>query len=72
MRELSAAARRLTREELGGTLAEYALVLAGVALLAVIGTRALGGSAKRSYEQSVAAITEAIGGASSRAVCRPG
>lgn len=42
MSKFAAAARRFVRDETGATMAEYALLVAAVALVAVVGARTLG------------------------------
>lgn len=42
MSKFAAAARRFVRDETGATMAEYALLVAAVALVAVVGAHTLG------------------------------
>jgi len=44
MSKFATAARRFLRDETGATMAEYALLVAVIALVAVVGARALGTS----------------------------
>lgn len=57
MSKFAAAARRFARDETGATMAEYALLIAVIALVAVVGAKSLGNSVNNRLSGAATKIT---------------
>lgn len=57
MSKFAAAARRFVRDETGATMAEYALLITVVALVALVGARSLGTSLSNKFTSLGTTIT---------------
>jgi pilus assembly protein Flp/PilA len=57
MKLLPRAAWRFLRQEQGATMVEYALVVAAIALVVVIGARTLGNSASSKFDAASGQLT---------------
>jgi pilus assembly protein Flp/PilA len=57
MPSLPESARRFVRDEDGATMIEYALIVAAVALVVVIGARTLGNSTSAKFDAAAGQLT---------------
>jgi pilus assembly protein Flp/PilA len=57
MSKLAAAVRRFVRDEEGATMAEYALLVGAIALVAIVGIRTFGNSLNTRFSSMAGNIT---------------
>ncbi len=58
MSTIAAAVRRFVRDEQGATMAEYALLIAVIALIAVAGAKTLGSNINTSLDNAASKVAE--------------
>jgi pilus assembly protein Flp/PilA len=56
MTKLASIARSFVRDEEGATMVEYALLVAVIAIVVVVGAKALGGSASTKFQNAATSV----------------